>query len=97
MAAIACQMSVDTVIGEARAQTIQPAEVRPRARDIGVAPGVQRPGALNAITDVEGVLSDTSRSSSLHRTMAKVCKSDGEGTLADRAATARLRRKGPVP
>ena len=29
MAALACQMSVDTVIGEARAQTIQPAEVRP--------------------------------------------------------------------
>src|SRR6516162_1533034 len=34
--------------------TIQPAEVRPRARDIGVAHGV-RPGALNTITDVDGV------------------------------------------
>src|SRR6516165_282434 len=55
MAAIACQMSVDTVIGEARAQAVQPAETRPRARDIGVAPGVLRPGALNAITDVDGV------------------------------------------
>jgi D-aminopeptidase len=28
---------------------------RPRARDIGIAPGVFAPGVLNAITDVEGV------------------------------------------
>src|SRR5688500_10777407 len=28
---------------------------RPRARDLGVAPGVFAPGALNAITDVAGV------------------------------------------
>lgn len=28
---------------------------RPRARELGVAPGVFRPGALNAITDVSGV------------------------------------------
>jgi D-aminopeptidase len=28
---------------------------RPRARAIGLAPGVLAPGALNAITDVEGV------------------------------------------
>jgi D-aminopeptidase len=32
-----------------------PAQSRPRARDVGVAPGVFRPGPLNAITDVEGV------------------------------------------
>jgi D-aminopeptidase len=31
------------------------AQNRPRARDLGVAPGVHAPGALNAITDVEGV------------------------------------------
>ena len=31
------------------------AEARPRARDIGLAPGVFRPGALDAITDVAGV------------------------------------------
>ena len=31
------------------------AQPRPRARDLGVAPGVLTPGALNAITDVEGV------------------------------------------
>jgi D-aminopeptidase len=30
-------------------------EVRPRARDIGLAPGVFEPGPLNAITDVAGV------------------------------------------
>lgn len=34
----------------------QPAQARPRARDIGLAPGVLRPGSLNAITDVPGVL-----------------------------------------
>ena len=29
--------------------------VRPRARDLGIAPGVFPPGPLNAITDVKGV------------------------------------------
>src|SRR3989449_8990281 len=28
---------------------------RPRARDLGIAPGVYQPGPLNAITDVDGV------------------------------------------
>src|SRR5262245_1383379 len=28
---------------------------RPRARDLGIAPGVLAPGPLNAITDVDGV------------------------------------------
>lgn len=32
------------------------ASSRPRARDIGLAPGVLTPGELNAITDVDGVL-----------------------------------------
>jgi D-aminopeptidase len=32
------------------------ASSRPRARDIGIAPGVLKTGPLNAITDVEGVL-----------------------------------------
>ena len=31
------------------------AENKPRARDLGIAPGVMTPGALNAITDVRGV------------------------------------------
>ena len=29
--------------------------VRPRARELGIAPGVFQPGPLNAITDVPGV------------------------------------------
>ena len=33
----------------------QAQEARPRARDLGVAPGVFQPGPLNAITDVAGV------------------------------------------
>src|SRR5262245_21451539 len=36
------------------AAAAQPA-ARPRARDVGVAPGVLAPGPLNAITDVAGV------------------------------------------
>jgi len=55
MIALMCQISAGMVIGEERAQTAQPGEMRPRARDIGVAPGVLRPGALNAITDINGV------------------------------------------
>ena len=35
---------------------------RPRARDIGLAPGVFAPGPLNAITDVAGVASATRHS-----------------------------------
>ncbi|HET7219843.1 MAG TPA: P1 family peptidase [Vicinamibacterales bacterium] len=31
------------------------AQVRPRARDLGIAPGIHNPGAANAITDVAGV------------------------------------------
>ena len=34
----------------------QEAEDRPRARDIGLAPGILAPGPLNSITDVPGVL-----------------------------------------
>jgi D-aminopeptidase len=30
-------------------------QTKPRARDLGIAPGVYTPGALNAITDVDGV------------------------------------------
>ena len=35
--------------------TVAQNEARPRARDIGLAPGVFTPGAMNAITDVAGV------------------------------------------
>jgi len=37
------------------ASSISAAEPRPRARDVGIAPGILAPGALNAITDVAGV------------------------------------------
>lgn len=37
------------------AGTARGEDPRPRARDLGIAPGEQRPGALNAITDVPGV------------------------------------------
>jgi len=35
---------------------LQQPMARPRARDLGIAPGVMQPGPLNAITDVTGVL-----------------------------------------
>ena len=37
------------------AATIMTAQTRPRARDLGIAPGAGTPGTLNAITDVPGV------------------------------------------
>ena len=36
-------------------QPLQAQNLRPRARDLGVAPGIFPPGARNAITDVQGV------------------------------------------
>jgi D-aminopeptidase len=42
-------------VGIAAAVTLASQERRPRARDLGVAPGVFTPGPLNAITDVSGV------------------------------------------
>ena len=44
------------VVAMTDAAAAQGGAARPRARDIGVAPGVFRPGARNAITDVAGVL-----------------------------------------
>src|SRR5688572_21050266 len=37
------------------ASAVSAANPRPRARDLGVAPGIYEPGRLNAITDVAGV------------------------------------------
>jgi D-aminopeptidase len=37
------------------AGSLHPAQERPRARDLGVAPGLHAPGRANAITDVAGV------------------------------------------
>jgi len=46
-AATLCGLGICGALGSAQG--------RPRARDVGVAPGVGAPGALNAITDVAGV------------------------------------------
>ena len=43
------------VWGVAAAVAFTEAQTRPRARDLGIAPGIQQPGPLNAITDVDGV------------------------------------------
>ena len=40
----------------ATGNTADPQQAKPRARELGVAPGVLNPGPLNAITDVLGVL-----------------------------------------
>jgi D-aminopeptidase len=42
--------------GGSRSYAAEGQNSRPRARQIGIAPGVLRPGPLNAITDVRGVL-----------------------------------------
>jgi D-aminopeptidase len=48
---------VATVVAAAAVQTAPlRAQDRPRARELGVAPGILPPGPLNAITDVPGVL-----------------------------------------
>lgn len=52
VAAVAAACIVAATVGALRLQ----AQERPRARDIGVAPGIFPPGPLNAITDVAGVL-----------------------------------------
>jgi D-aminopeptidase len=43
------------LIGASAVTLVAQQEARPRARDIGLAPGVFEPGPLNAITDVAGV------------------------------------------
>jgi D-aminopeptidase len=42
-------------VGCASLSLASSAQTRPRARDLGVAPGVLKPGRLNGITDVDGV------------------------------------------
>jgi D-aminopeptidase len=48
-------LSVLGVSGLALLAAAAPAERRPRARELGLAPGVYEPGPLNSITDVAGV------------------------------------------
>jgi len=54
LAAIALAVGSMSGVGPWAAAEAQ-APARPRARELGVAPGIFRPGALNAITDVAGV------------------------------------------
>jgi D-aminopeptidase len=49
-AALLSLLTVAAMAGETRAQ-----DERPRARDLGIAPGIFQPGEFNAITDVAGV------------------------------------------
>src|SRR3954471_5490989 len=46
---------VTTAIALAGLSSTPGAQGKPRARDLGIAPGVHQPGPLNAITDVAGV------------------------------------------
>lgn len=48
-------VTLGLVIASGMGLAAQSGSLRPRARDIGLAPGVFSPGPLNAITDVEGV------------------------------------------
>ena len=49
------RMTMYTALGVLGATMVGAQETRPRARELGVAPGVFQPGPLNAITDVAGV------------------------------------------
>lgn len=51
MAAMLKHLALVTIL----AVSVVAAEPRPRPRDVGIAPGILSPGALNAITDVAGV------------------------------------------
>ena len=48
-----CALAVGFVLGPS---SLDAQDARARARDMGVAPGIFRPGPLNAITDIAGVL-----------------------------------------
>ena len=48
-------MTLRMVVGLSVIAAGAAAEPRPRARDLGITPGIYEPGPLNAITDVEGV------------------------------------------
>jgi D-aminopeptidase len=48
-------LTLAAVLAVSAAGVLAQSEIRPRAREIGLAPGVFAPGPLNAITDVAGV------------------------------------------
>ena len=63
---------------------------RPRARDVGIAPGIFAPGAYNAITDVEGVLvgHTTVREGDRVRTGVTAIRPHGGNVFRDRVPAA---------
>ncbi len=65
-------------------------EPRPRARDIGIAPGIFAPGPYNAITDVEGVLVGhaTVREGDRVRTGVTAIRPHGGNVFRDRVPAA---------
>ena len=65
-------------------------EPRPRARDVGIAPGIFAPGAYNAITDVEGVLVGhaTVREGDRVRTGVTAIRPHGGNVFRDRVPAA---------
>ena len=56
LATFGSSASADDALNRAIATSETSEVTRPRARDIGIAPGILTPGPLNAITDVAGVL-----------------------------------------
>lgn len=56
LATFGSSASADDALNRAIATSETNEVTRPRARDIGIAPGILTPGPLNAITDVAGVL-----------------------------------------
>ena len=65
-------------------------EPRPRARDVGIAPGIFAPGPYNAITDVEGVLVGhaTVREGDRVRTGVTAIRPHGGNVFRDRVPAA---------
>jgi len=65
-------------------------EPRPRARDVGIAPGIFAPGPYNAITDVEGVLVGhaTVREGERVRTGVTAIRPHGGNVFRDRVPAA---------
>jgi D-aminopeptidase len=55
MAQAATVLAATAVVVLPTLSLAQATETRPRARELGLAPGILRPGPLNAITDVNGV------------------------------------------
>ena len=77
-------------LGLAPAMASAQEEPRPRARDVGIAPGIFAPGPYNAITDVEGVLVGhaTVREGDRVRTGVTAVRPHGGNVFRDRVPAA---------